>query len=111
MRFEYFLTLLKNCEFIIGNSSAGIREAPFYGISSINLGSRQNNRFKNKLIKDIEFNKKKILSSIELTSKIKKRKKYKYFGSGKSSIKFEKIISKNNFWKTKIQKGFIDRWF
>ena len=110
MRFEYFLTLLKNCEFIIGNSSAGIREAPFYGISSINLGSRQNNRFKNRLIKDIQFNKKKILHSIELASKVKKRKKYKYFGSGRSSIKFEKIISKNSFWKTKIQKGFIDRW-
>ncbi|MGL5507178.1 MAG: UDP-N-acetylglucosamine 2-epimerase, partial [Paraclostridium sp.] len=27
MRFEYFLTLLKECEFIIGNSSSGIREA------------------------------------------------------------------------------------
>ena len=31
LRFEYFLTLLKNAEFIIGNSSAGVREAPYYG--------------------------------------------------------------------------------
>ena len=28
LRFEYYLTLLKNSEFIIGNSSSGIREAP-----------------------------------------------------------------------------------
>ena len=31
MRFEYFLTLLKNAELIIGNSSSGVREAPYYG--------------------------------------------------------------------------------
>ena len=46
MRFEYFLTFLKNSNYIIGNSSAGIREAPFYGINCINVGTRQNNRTK-----------------------------------------------------------------
>jgi len=43
LRFEYFLVMLKYCQFIIGNSSAGIREAPYYGVPSINIGSRQNN--------------------------------------------------------------------
>ena len=42
LRFEYFLTLLKNADFIIGNSSAGVREAPYYGIRTIDIGSRQN---------------------------------------------------------------------
>ena len=37
IRFEYFLTLLFNCDFIIGNSSAGIREAPFYRTKSIDI--------------------------------------------------------------------------
>jgi len=32
IRFERFLVLLRNCEFIIGNSSVGIREAPLYGV-------------------------------------------------------------------------------
>ena len=32
MRFEYFLTLLKNSSIIIGNSSSGVIEAPFMGI-------------------------------------------------------------------------------
>ena len=41
LRFEYFLTLLKNSQFILGNSSSGIREAPVYGIKTINLGTRQ----------------------------------------------------------------------
>ncbi|MFZ0597346.1 MAG: UDP-N-acetylglucosamine 2-epimerase, partial [Flavobacterium sp.] len=43
LRFEYFLMLLKNSQFIIGNSSAGIREAPYYGIPIINIGTRQQN--------------------------------------------------------------------
>ncbi|RPI78484.1 MAG: UDP-N-acetylglucosamine 2-epimerase (hydrolyzing), partial [Desulfobacteraceae bacterium] len=45
LRFESFLVLLKHAEFMIGNSSAAVREAPFYGIRSINLGDRQNGRF------------------------------------------------------------------
>lgn len=44
IRFEYFLTLLKNSNLIIGNSSAGIREAPYYGVPTINIGTRQENR-------------------------------------------------------------------
>jgi UDP-N-acetylglucosamine 2-epimerase (hydrolysing) len=44
MRFEYFLTLLKNAEFIIGNSSCGLMEAPYYGTPTINIGSRQAGR-------------------------------------------------------------------
>ena len=44
MRFEAFLTLLKHARYIIGNSSAGIREAPVYGIPTIDVGTRQEGR-------------------------------------------------------------------
>ena len=46
MRFEYYLSLLKNSNFIVGNSSSGIMEAPYYGVPTIDLGSRQKNRAK-----------------------------------------------------------------
>ena len=109
MRLTYFLTLLKNANFIIGNSSAGIREAPFYGIQAINVGSRQHSRFKNKIIHNTDFNKKKILEAIKKSSKKIKRKSIKNFGDGKSASKFSKIILQNRFWRTKIQKHFIDK--
>lgn len=110
MRFEYFLTLLKNCQFIIGNSSAGVREAPFYGVPALNIGTRQNNRLKNDIIQNIGFNEKEILNCIKVAQKKRnKKKKFNFFGIGKSSSKFQKIISKNTFWKTKIQKSFIDK--
>ena len=55
MRFEYFLTILKNSDFIIGNSSAGIREAPYFGVPTINVGTRQHNRSNSNSILNIDF--------------------------------------------------------
>ena len=45
IRFEAFLSFLKGTKLILGNSSAGIREAPVYGIPTVNVGSRQQDRF------------------------------------------------------------------
>lgn len=105
MRFEHFLTTLKNSEFIIGNSSAGIREAPFFGIPTINIGDRQYNRAKLKSIQNIHHEYQKILKSIILV-KNKKYKKTFHFGVGDSSKKIVKILSKKKFWMTPIQKKF-----
>lgn len=38
---ESYLSLIKNAEFIIGNSSSGILEAPSLNIPTINIGDRQ----------------------------------------------------------------------
>jgi UDP-N-acetylglucosamine 2-epimerase (hydrolysing) len=109
MRLTYFLTLLKNTSYIIGNSSAGIREAPFYGVPAINIGTRQNNRFRYRSVINIRFNKNLILKTMKSLKNKKKLKKINHFGKGKSSLEFNKIISKSGFWKTKIQKSFVDR--
>ena len=39
-----FLSMLKNVDFIIGNSSSGILEAPIFKTGSINIGNRQQGR-------------------------------------------------------------------
>lgn len=44
IRFEHYITFLKNSKAIIGNSSSVVREAPTLGIPSINIGSRQQGR-------------------------------------------------------------------
>ena len=107
IRFEYFLTFLKNSKFIIGNSSSGIMEAPYYGVSTINIGNRQNNRLQTKLIKNIFFNEKQILKTV---NKVKNRKitKRKFFGEGNSAKKIEKILLSNKIWKIDKQKSFVD---
>lgn len=107
MRFEYYLTLLKNSNFIMGNSSSGIMEAPYYGVPTIDFGSRQKNRAKlSSVISLNDFSK---LNN--LINKFKQKKhKYKplrYFGTGNSQKKFLSILNQKRIWSIKNQKQFI----
>lgn len=109
IRFEYFLVLLKNSEFIIGNSSIGVRGANVYGVVSINIGSRQNNRNKfagNGVINAAE-DKKEILDKISNASFEKISPSY-YFGNGNSNNKFFDIICDKKVWEIAHQKVFVD---
>ncbi|PPK58425.1 UDP-N-acetylglucosamine 2-epimerase (hydrolysing) [Malaciobacter marinus] len=108
LRFEYFLVLLKNAQFIIGNSSAGIREAPYYNIPTINIGNRQNNRVKSKTIKSIDFIEKDITKAIKDALLTKKVTKDVDFGNGNSDKKFYNLLQKNTFWNIQNQKQFKD---
>ena len=107
LRFEHFLSLLKNSKFIIGNSSSAIYEAPMFNIPAINIGNRQHKRVKSRLIKNTEV---KDLSEIAINNFIKNYRvnKTNLFGRGKSDIKFLNTISNKNFWETSNQKFFND---
>ena len=109
IRFEYYLTLLKNSKVIVGNSSSGIMEAPYYGVSIINIGDRQKNRSKLKEIKHCIFNEKKILHL--LNNAFLKLKKYKIkteFGTGQCFKIFDRILKSKKLWKINTQKQFQD---
>jgi UDP-N-acetylglucosamine 2-epimerase (hydrolysing) len=108
LRFEYYLTLLKNCKVIIGNSSAGIMEAPYYGIPTINVGDRQNNRVFLKSISNCDYSYNSILNCIKKLSDKKKFKKIFFFGLGKSKDKVIKILKMPKIWKLNNQKQFKD---
>jgi UDP-hydrolysing UDP-N-acetyl-D-glucosamine 2-epimerase len=41
---EDFYRLLASSQMIVGNSSAGIREASYFGVKAVNIGERQQNR-------------------------------------------------------------------
>lgn len=108
LRFEYFLILLKNANFLIGNSSTGIHEAPVYGIPTINIGSRQENRFEYQSINNVDFDLDKILEAIRKVKKIGKYNPTNHYGTGDSADKFIKLIECMEIWKTNTQKKFID---
>ena len=107
LRFEYFLTLLKNSDLILGNSSVGIRESEVYGVPSINLGSRQQDRSMNKNITNIKTEKSLILESISNTLGKKFQPTFE-FGKGDSSKKFYEIIADQKIWEIPLQKYFKD---
>lgn len=110
IRFEYFLTLLKHSGFIIGNSSAGVREASVYGIPSINVGQRQQGRARQnsgKYIFNVSDNSKEIVNDIKEVNKISFQPD-SFFGNGNSDELFIKILESNHIWQTEHQKIFID---
>lgn len=109
IRFEYFLTLLKHCVFIIGNSSVGVRQAEVYGIPSINIGTRQKNRRKNsKAIINVNPNKREILEAIKKAEKMERVTPELYFGNGNSAKRFYEVLKNPNTWKLPYQKFFVD---
>ena len=108
VRLEHFLVMLKNSKFIIGNSSAGIREAPYYNIPTINIGTRQNNRSNYKHIIHSDYQKESILGSIKKALNQEIKKSRNNFGSGNSAELFLNEILKKSFWEIEKQKTFID---
>lgn len=109
LRFESFLTLLHNSKLLIGNSSAGIREAPIFGVPSINIGTRQSNRFKGPSIIDCGYSAESILEAIEKVSKQEiEFPKCEYFGSGDSAIRFKSVLETQSIWEKSVQKKFND---
>lgn len=106
IRFEYFLTLLKHSDFIIGNSSAGVREAPYYGIPAINIGTRQNNRAFSKAIINSDYNSLEILNSIKQIKNTSFSKETNNFGKGNSAEEFLNVLLSESIWQTNHQKQF-----
>ena len=107
LRFEAFLVLMKHSKAVVGNSSAGIREAPFYGIPTVNVGSRQSGRTNNPDIINTSYKKQDIIEGI-LKAGNQKIDPRVLFGDGKSDEKFIDIISKDLFWNISKQKVFTD---
>tara|TARA_R110002124_G_scaffold267533_1_gene434794 strand:- start:1496 stop:2617 length:1122 start_codon:yes stop_codon:yes gene_type:complete len=106
LRFEYFLTLLKNAQFIIGNSSAGIREAPYYGIPIINIGTRQQNRVLNADIINIDYTLESINKALKDIDNHKVSKTSLDFGEGNSAQLFLESIENEVLWAINHQKQF-----
>jgi UDP-N-acetylglucosamine 2-epimerase (hydrolysing) len=109
LRFEYFLVLLKHCNFIIGNSSAGVREAPYYGVNSIDIGNRQLNRVKSESIIHTSYNKNDIISAIQKAKEKERNDQKLPFGKGQSDQLFIELLKSKILWAIPCQKQFKDR--
>ena len=107
IRFEYFLVLLKNSQLIVGNSSAGIREAPYYGIPTVNVGTRQENRALHAHIINTSYLQEDIVQALKLPHPLIE-KYVPAFGDGKSDEKFLECLCSSKLWEVNHQKQFRD---
>lgn len=109
-----FLSVLKFSKFMIGNSSAGIREAPTFRTPVINIGTRQHGRLRSQNIIDCDYKINSIKNSIKTILYDKKYqnllKKTKNLYEGKNTSKniLKKIL--NTMKKgISIQKKFYEK--
>jgi UDP-N-acetylglucosamine 2-epimerase (non-hydrolysing)/GDP/UDP-N,N'-diacetylbacillosamine 2-epimerase (hydrolysing) len=59
-----FASLLKKAAAMVGNSSSGIIEAPFFGVPVVNIGSRQAGRLRAENVLDVEDDQEAVRSAI-----------------------------------------------
>lgn len=93
-----YLGLLKNCKCIVGNSSSGLLEAPTFRTPAVNIGCRQNMRFRGNNVIDVGFDKNAIIEAMEKAMS----PEFKTFllnncdnpyGDGKSSEKILRLLT------------------
>lgn len=93
-----YLSGLKNCEFVIGNSSSGLIEAPSFNIPTINIGDRQKGRIQANSIINCDYLSQSIRNSIDLalSKKYKKtlNKVINPYGEGEVSSKIINVIER-----------------
>ncbi len=109
IRFEFMLVLLKHAQFVLGNSSMGIHEAPFYGVPTVNVGSRQDGRSHNPHILHVEPARSAILPAIARAKRLKATlKPIREFGDGDSHQRFYRVLKTESLWQSSMQKRFCD---
>lgn len=110
IRFESFLVLTEEAKSIIGNSSAGIREAPIYGVPTLNIGTRQNLRYLSPSIFNSSYETEDIVSNIKEILMLEERyEPSEYFGKGNSAELFIEMLKSDTLWSISPQKIFHDR--
>ena len=105
-----FFSMIKNVDFVMGNSSSGIIEAPVLKKPTINLGIRQSGRVKAPSIFDCKIKKKSIIKMINLllNEKLTKKIKYKNYLKLNTSKNISNKLLKLNLTKV-FPKKFINK--
>lgn len=108
MRFSHFSELMKNASCLVGNSSAGVREAPFIGIPSLDVGTRQTNRAQSKSVRMTNGHDQNSITRFLDEKWGLNYKKHAGFGEGKAADRFINVLNRSSFWNFNLQKAFND---
>ena len=106
-----YLSLLAQCDGMVGNSSSGLIEAPSLNKGTINIGDRQRGRLQAKSVINCEPKRRNIINaftklySIEFQEALKETKNP--YGDGGASEKILKVL-KSHSLKNIIKKSFYD---
>tara|TARA_Y100001958_G_C21238949_1_gene566118 strand:+ start:568 stop:1725 length:1158 start_codon:yes stop_codon:yes gene_type:complete len=106
-----YLSALQFVDAVVGNSSSGLLEAPYFNIGTINVGDRQSGRIKADSVIDCNYSQRSISHALEKLYDKRFQKKLlntsNLYGEGNSSDKIKKIL-KNVKIPTNLKKTFYD---
>lgn len=106
-----YLSAVKNCEAVIGNSSSGLLEVPFLRKPTVNIGIRQRGRLKAESVIDCSFTTEEITAAIEKALSTEFKEKIvnipMLYGDGNTSEKIVEVLKTMNLDKI-IIKQFYD---
>lgn len=99
---EVYGPLLSNAGCIIGNSSSGVREASYLGIPCVNIGMRQQGRYRGSHVIDVDYNRNEISTAVlKQLAHGHYEPDYSY-GSGGSAGKIVDVLSSVKIEQQKI---------
>jgi UDP-N-acetylglucosamine 2-epimerase (hydrolysing) len=108
MRFAYFSELMRNAKAIIGNSSMGVREAPFLGVPSLDIGTRQSNRGSApSLMRCSAYDREGIARFLAEFWGLRFDSS-RGFGRGDAASSFVELLEQKAFWDRPMQKYFVE---
>lgn len=108
MRFAHFSELMKNTKAVVGNSSAGVREAPWLGVPSLDIGTRQTNRAAAPSVHFAEAADQPKILSFLAEEWGKRYPRHEGFGEGRAADRFTAVLQSEAFWTRPMQKAFRD---
>lgn len=106
-----YLSVMKVCDAIVGNSSSGIIEAPSLHTATINIGNRQKGRIQASSVLNCDVDSDEIYSLLKQVQHQEFKNKVKNisnpYGTGNASAQIEDVLSKINVSSLLI-KNFYD---
>lgn len=105
-----YLSALRNCRMVIGNSSSGILEAPVCGVPTVNIGDRQKGRLKSNTVIDCAPDRTEILQAMEKADDMQRSgmKPDLIFGDGTTSERIIRILKQKLEEPIVLKKHFRD---
>lgn len=110
IRFEPFLRLMQDARVVVGNSSAGVREAPMFGTPSVNIGTRQNQRSRALSIIDTTYDSAAILAAITRAAQGPRGASTQDFGDGRATERFMAALDTAAVWTPLPRLGATLPW-
>lgn len=108
MRFAHFSELMKNAACMVGNSSAGVREAPFMGVASLDIGTRQAKRTQADSVTFADARDRAAIDAFLAAEWGQRHPPHQGFGEGCAAARFLAVLKDDAFWRRDLQKSFSE---